>query len=59
MSNAKPFRDWTRRERIVFYTKRIAAEVLPKIESNRAHEADGAIHRLSGLVAKLHEELEP
>lgn len=53
----KPVREWPKRKRIVFYARRIEAEVLPKIESKVAAERDWAIHRLSGLVQKLHEDL--
>lgn len=55
----KPFREWPKRKRIVFFARRIEAEVLPKIESKEAHVREWAMHRLAGLVQKLHEELAP
>ena len=52
-------RNWPKRKRIAFYARRIEREVLPKIESKVAAERDWAIHRLAGLVNKLHQELAP
>lgn len=48
----------TKRERIVYYAKKIASDVVPKLESKTASEADHAIHHLHMLVSHLAEELE-